>query len=282
MSMNPASPSYWLCAEDGFRPVDSVPLTDRGFRYGMAVFETLRVRAGKPLFLEAHLASLHEACRRASFPDLDEEFDQARHFLTRGFGGAANGVARIHVTAGDGAPGEPVTQSRVFIGFETRLEPADEVYRQGWRLTISDNAYHPALGGRKTHNYWSNVEALTRARLRGCDEALLFDAYDRLVSGCMGNVFIVSEEGRLLTPGHEVGARKGIIRAWVMARREVSDNLILPDTLHRAREVFLTNSWIGIMPAASLGRRLMFAERAVSTALREELQTFYDQAARQG
>ena len=40
----------WTLVEGSFREGACVPLTDRGFRYGMSVFETLAVRHGKILF----------------------------------------------------------------------------------------------------------------------------------------------------------------------------------------------------------------------------------------
>jgi hypothetical protein len=39
-------------------PCENLPLGDRGFRYGMSVFETIAVREGKPLILEEHLEPL--------------------------------------------------------------------------------------------------------------------------------------------------------------------------------------------------------------------------------
>ncbi len=43
--------SVWESAE-------SLPLADRGFRYGMSVFASLTVESGRPLLLEAHLERL--------------------------------------------------------------------------------------------------------------------------------------------------------------------------------------------------------------------------------
>ena len=53
----------WTFVKGTFREGAAIPLTDREFRYGMSVFETLAVRHGKILFLEQHLAALHADLR---------------------------------------------------------------------------------------------------------------------------------------------------------------------------------------------------------------------------
>ncbi|HEY5814476.1 MAG TPA: hypothetical protein VIT23_17705, partial [Terrimicrobiaceae bacterium] len=58
----------WTLIDGAFREGAAVPVTDRGFRYGMSVFETLAIRGGKILFLREHLAALDAACAAAGFP----------------------------------------------------------------------------------------------------------------------------------------------------------------------------------------------------------------------
>ena len=48
-------------------PCDALPLTDRGFRYGMSVFESIRVWKNAPLFFAGHAARLQRACERCGF-----------------------------------------------------------------------------------------------------------------------------------------------------------------------------------------------------------------------
>jgi len=72
MSLNAA----WIWKDGAFAACDSVPLSDRGFRYGMSVFESLPVRNGKPFFLPQHYERLQFACKKADFgaqlPPLEE------------------------------------------------------------------------------------------------------------------------------------------------------------------------------------------------------------------
>ena len=58
----------WHWTGNQYEPCDSVPITDRGFRYGMSVFESVRVSRGEPEFFEQHIARLLSACAEREFP----------------------------------------------------------------------------------------------------------------------------------------------------------------------------------------------------------------------
>ena len=238
----------WRWAGAAFEPCDSLPLTDRGFRYGMAVFESLRVAGGEAEFFEKHLARLVQACAEREFA-LDESALRAAPALFHS--AARDGFARLYVTAGDGPPTAPAAQPRVFVFIEDRAAPdADDA----WALTLHDESYHAPFGGLKTANYWFNTDALAQARRRGFDEALLFNDRAELVSACCANVFLRHGD-RLATPARSSGARAGVIREWVIARRKVEERRLRREDVTSADEIFLTNSWLGVQPVATLEGR---------------------------
>ena len=252
-------PGAWQWTGNAFMPCAALPLTDRGFRYGMAVFESLRVTVGVGEFFEQHLARLAQACGEREFA-LDESVLSAVATLFQD--AACNGFARIYVTAGDGPLIAPAAHARLFVFVEDRAAPdADDA----WELTFHDETYHAPFGGLKTANYWFNADALGRARRRGCDEALLFNDRAELVSACCANVFLLHGD-RLSTPARASGARAGVVREWVMARRKVEERRLRREDVTRADEIFLTNSWVGVQPAATLEGRPL-GPRAVGPKL---------------
>src|SRR5260370_40073956 len=95
----PPSIAAWQWDGAAFLPCDSLPIADRGFRYGMALFESVRILHSVPLFLEEHLQRLREACGQREFA-LDERALQALgpHFRQQ----RQDGLARLYVTGGDG------------------------------------------------------------------------------------------------------------------------------------------------------------------------------------
>lgn len=234
----------WSWRSPAFVPCDVMPVSDRGFRYGMSVFESLRVVNGRALFAAEHAVLLEHACADRGFPWDRASFDAAIETLQ---GNGTDGFARIYVTAGDGGVADPVLAPRIFLMLEQRNRPVLRSYH----VALPDGSNQPVFGGLKTANYWGNVDALQRAFSHGMHEALLFNEFGELISACMGNVFIVSG-GELLTPRSECGARKGVIREWVMRQRSVKETSIFVKDVRYADEIFITNSWIGVMPVASI------------------------------
>ena len=251
----------WQWTGSAFEPCESVPLTDRGFRYGMSVFESLRVVAGEPEFFEKHLARLITACGEREFGIEESALRAAEPFLEK----CGDGFARIYVTAGDGAPTAAVTQPRIFLFIEPRAFPAEDSFE----LTFHDEPYRAPFGGLKTANYWFNTHALAQARAKKFDEALLFNDLAELVSACMANVFLVHDR-RISTPSRSSGARAGVIREWVIARRKVEERRLRREDVIVADEIFLTNSWLGVMPVATLEGRPL-GPRSVGPKLAAEL-----------
>ena len=253
----------WRWTGAAFEPCDSLPLTDRGFRYGMAVFESLRVVRGEAEFFEKHLARLVQACAEREFA-ADEAALRAAPALFHS--ATPDGFARIYVTAGDGPPTAPAPQPRVFVFIEDRAAPDPD---DAWALTFHEESYHPPFGGLKTANYWFNTDALAQARRRGFDESLLFNDRAELVSACCANVFLLHGD-RLSTPARASGARAGVIREWVIARRKVEDRRLRREDVTSADEIFLTNSWLGVQAVATLEGRPL-GPRKVGPKLAAEL-----------
>ena len=236
----------WQWTGSAFAPCESVPLTDRGFRYGMSVFESLRVVAGEAEFFEKHVARLITACGEREFAVAESALRAAEQVLTK----SGDGFARIYVTAGDGAPTAPASAPRVFLFNEPRALPTEDSFE----ITFHDEPYRAPFGGLKTANYWFNTNALALTRARKFDEALLFNDLAELVSACMANVFLV-HDGRIATPARSSGARAGVIREWVIARRKVEERRLRREDVISADEIFLTNSWLGVLPVATLEGR---------------------------
>ena len=230
----------------------------------MSVFESLPVRNGVPYFLAGHYERLRQACLRsgleAGLPGF-EAFDA----LLRGI--EFDGYVRIYVTAGEGNIFDDTGQGSVLVFVEPR-DFAQASKSDGYRLARHREPHSPIFSGLKTANYWVNLLALQAALKQECDEALLFNTSGELISASMANVFVV-QEGKIRTPAARCGARAGVVREWVMGRREVEECGLTGNDLVAAAEIFLTNSWIGVMPVASYDKRIL-ESRDVALELRVE------------
>ncbi|MEY3480715.1 MAG: hypothetical protein RIQ71_1490 [Verrucomicrobiota bacterium] len=225
----------WQLEGENWVAAGSLPLTDRGLRYGMSVFETIGLRDGQPLFFEKHAHLLATSAKELlgagvelAIPPLDP---------------GDRGMLRLYVTAGDGGPGAPVKEPRIFALYEALSGdlPAFETAR------MHPGHVTPFAHGAKTGNYWAQCAAQNLARAEGFDHALISDDEGRLLSAAMGNVFFV-KDGHLCTPSLSLAVRPGVLRAWVMEQEHVREVELPANRLGEAEEVFLTNSRLGVMP----------------------------------
>ena len=231
----------WKQNGSAWETVESVPLADRGFRYGMSVFETIALVGGRTLFLDAHLERLHRAAGDCGLdlpplPDFD-------------FSSLWTGLLRFYVTAGPGGTCDP------FLGNVYAL--FDQV-EAGWdlsalRVMSCAAPYLPRPGGWKSGNYWQNIEAISLAKRAACDEALLFNPAGMLV-GAMANVFL-QIDGTWVTPALETGSRDGVVRSWVLSHFGVDEGIFESRDVARCSAAFLTNSRIGIRSVRELDGR---------------------------
>lgn len=237
----------WFWNGSAFVRRKHIPVSDRGFRYGMSVFETIKVWDGKPQFLDRHLSRLRSACAERDFPWNESALEAVESLLSKK---KHKGVARIYATAGDGGPASPVGESRLYVIFEEREEEKETSYE----VIIHDDYYQPPFRGLKTANYWFNADALAYARSRKADEALLFNDLGELVSACMANVFLVRDD-QVFTPSRASGCRGGVIRDWVIRRRNTIEKRLRREDILKADEIFITNSWLGVMPVSTVEGR---------------------------
>jgi len=213
----------------------------------MSVFETLRISEGTPGFLEPHLDRLRAAAFLCGFMPPEGALSALPALLNRVRG---TGVARVYLTAGDGAPAAPAEQCRVVVLFEAR----DPTQPGTYALRSCPTPHLPPFGGLKTANYWANAEALRQARLLGADEALLFLPDGRLTGACMANAFVKTAAG-WVTPSLECGARNGVVRAWTLKHLSVREAPVTREMLEVASSMFLSNSWIGLVQIHTLDAR---------------------------
>jgi len=237
----------WLWNNEEFAPAEGLPFTDRGVRFGMSVFETVRVVSGRAQFWTEHTNRLKKAVVLSGLQLVVEALNKAEECLQKE---NLNGVARVYVTAGDGGPEAAVTQSRIALLIEER----ERALPDGYAVTVSEQIHLPLFGGLKTANYWKHADSLREARALGADEALLCGTSGLVISACMANVFVHTPRG-WHTPSLAAGARDGVVRNWVLERMRVKEDDLHATVLDEVDAGFLTSSWLGVMPIHFLAGR---------------------------
>lgn len=258
----------WIWHQDSFKPGDALPIADRGVRHGLSLFETLAVRNGRTRFVDEHLALLAASAQTQAWPVPAGFLAATAALLAEP--GFDHGSARIYLTAGPGAAGDPAGPCGGFA----LLEPgAPSQPPPALQLTWASAPLLSAVPGLKTGNYWFHHAARLHAQQAGFDDALIVNVLDELVCSAMANVFVVIE-GSVATPPLASGARPGVIRDWVLQNAGAVEKTIRREDLARASELFLTNSLVGIRPARSIGS-IMLPETGIASNLAEKYEAIF-------
>ncbi len=263
----------WLWVDDGLRPADMAHLSarDRGFLLGDGLFETILVRAGRPVRLERHLGRLRAGARvlQLSLPWSDEALGAAIQAVIRANRlGDTQASARLSVSRG-------VARARGLL-FDAERTPTlvidiqpfagypAAVYERGLRALTSTGGCNERLATApyKTLSNLEHVLARHEAAAKGCDEALITNSRGFYVGASAANLFLVCK-GCVVTPSVEDGAVAGTVRAYLL--EEVLPALGLSATLHAptreelmaADEVFLTNALLSLAPVVRVDDNLV-------------------------
>ena len=276
-----------------------ISVFDRGFLYGDGVFETVRIHAGRPVWLDRHLARLARSCRQIRLPLPEKPWpaifqkvidknrvDHAAIRLTLSRGTLfPSPLSAFSEKEGESrGEGDEAPTIVLFPRPLPHVTPAQR--RQGVKLTIAtirrpSPLSHPAQA--KTLNYLNNVLAKQEAAERDAFEGLMLTTGGHLAECSMSNVFFIKD--RILhTPSLACGVLPGITREVVL---EVAPTLGLqpregryrPESLYEADECFLTSSGVGILPVDTIDGR-PFPKRTAHSWVKT-LQTRYNRLLRE-
>ena len=243
--------------DGAFKPsaAASVPLDSDGLAFGFGFFETLRVQAGRPVLLQAHLQRFERAWReffQAPPPDLTWG-DVIAQLVQKN--GLSNAIAVVKLIAAAGKPsgGRP---SQVLFASAKPYSPRPVLStRPGLSLQVYPHRRHTHLAGHKTLNYMYYKLAGDWAKQSGADEALILNADHSVSETNSANVCCVfGDTACFPTSGHALpGTMAAEVRRllphWGFA---VEDRRLAVEELLAADQVFLTNSLMGAVPALSL------------------------------
>ncbi len=249
------SPQAWI---DG-QPNDCLPVDDRGLAYGDGLFETLRVREGRPCLWARHRARLLHGCRVLGLPvPAAERLDaEAREHAAR----LGEGVLRLILTRGSGGrgyrPPQPTHPRRIWTA-----HPLPE-WPSAWQeagielgLCRTRLSEQPLLAGLK--HLCRLEQVMARGELpEDCAEGLMLDRSGRVIEGTMSNLF-VRLDGRWWTPALDRCGVAGTVRGLLLAQGmpDGSPVAVHPaltlDALFAAEALLVTNSVIGAWPVRRL------------------------------
>lgn len=257
---------------------DSNILTqNRGFLFGDAVFETVKIVNSKVLYLEDHYFRLMASMRvvRMEIPMnfTMEYFEEQLLSLTDKLAISAAARARITVFRNDGGYYLPLDRSVSFLVHATALETALYTFdKKGYEVDLFKDFYitKQLLSSIKSTNRILNVTASIYADENGLDNCLLLNDSKNVVEAIQGNIFMVMG-GKLITPPVSEGCLNGVMRKQILGLAktisgiEVVEDVISPFDLQKAEELFITNVIKGVQPITK------YRKKTFTTSVAEQL-----------
>ena len=257
---------------------------NRGFLFGDAVFETVKIVESKILFLEDHYFRLMSSMRvvRMEIPmDFTMEYLEEQILaLAIAKNSALSARARITVYRNDGGYYLPKDST---VSFLINVESIDNTMypiSQGeYVVDLYTDFYvtKQLLSSIKSTNKIINVTASIFASENGLDNCLLLNDSKNVIEALQGNIFML-KGNTLITPPVSEGCLNGVMRRQVLAlarkieNLEVVEEVISPFDLQKSDELFITNVIKGIQPVTKY-RKKEFTTN-LSTILVQKLNEF--------
>lgn len=234
---------------------DVLPVSDRGLAYGDGVWETIVIRNHQLKQLEKHLQRLQKGLCALAINNLD--LDAVTQALSELETKHQNVIVKLIVTRGDAKRGytyDTETPCRWILSTHDMPEYPDSYVDKGISLFQCETrlALNPRLAGFKHLNRLEQV--LARAEFSTeFQEGLVLDYNNHVIEGTMSNVFVITQNDRIITPDLSACGIAGVARSCIIEHcRDLGQvvevkSLTLEDINH-AKGLFLSNSVIKIWP----------------------------------
>lgn len=249
----------FVCINGDIEPEKSwLSIQNRSFKYGDGIYETMRARGTRILFLNEHYQHLCESMKAMnmdieSLPTIQEIENAVSRLLYRNKFLVASSLRFTVFRSGAGGLNPEYNKVEYCIEASPIEKGKFELNTKGLSVGIyNDNPIYPSvISSLKTTSAILRVMAANYAYKNNLNDSLLINHKGNLVEATSSNLFIYKNK-ILYTPPLSDGCVNGVMRNTVieLAREsgiEVVDNQSLaPHDIENATELFLTNATNGI------------------------------------
>ena len=248
---------------------------NRGFLFGDAVFETLKIVDNRVLFLEDHYFRLMSSMRilRMEIPmTFTMEFLEEQ-ILELVQANAFEDSARVRLTVFRNSGGFylPETNDVSYLIQSTTLDSKEYVLNTNrYEVDLFKDFYitKQLLSSIKSTNKAVQITGSIFAKENDLQNCILLNDSKNAIETLNGNLFML-KDGKLITPPVSEGCLNGIMRKQVLTIAktmdvEVVEEIISPFDLQKADELFVTNVITGVQPITKYRKKDFTATFAAS------------------
>jgi len=249
---------------------------NRAFKFGDALFETIKVEDLQVAFLEDHYFRLMASMRmlRMNIPmSFTMDFFESELLKTVKQNNLEN--ARLRMTVFRTGQGNYLPESNN-VDFIVEASKLVIDLKKSYSVDVFKDyfVYSGLLSTIKTTNRITNVLANIYASENGLDNCILLNESKHVVEAINGNIFLI--KGNLIkTPSIKEGCVKGIIRKKIIeilsknSNYSIEETKISPFEIQKADEVFITNAIVGIQSVTNYRKNIF--KNTIAEELRVEL-----------
>lgn len=231
-----------------------VSAMDRGFLFGDAVYEVLRVYHGKPWLAEEHFRRLERSLHSIRIAGINVERLRQRMQETIAAGPFQEAIVYIQITRGAAPRSHPFPVGATpleLLYVQEFQDPYTEARRTGASAITQPDIRWERCDIKST-NLLANVMAMQAAKEAGCQEALLCLPDGTLTEGTHTSFFGVLH-GAILTAPATNAILPGITRGLLMRLAQRAGITLKEHVLTRAdlpvvSELFLTGTTSEVLP----------------------------------
>lgn len=247
-----------ICFNGKILPADEPALlvSNRGYRYGDGLFETMKISNGRIILQDYHFERLFSglSLMRFEIPGLftKEKISQEILQLCKKNGAEELARVRLSVFRGNGGLYDDDKALQYVIESWSLNESANKLNENGLVIDIFPDAEKSCdkFSNLKSANFLPYSMAAQYAKENRLNDCLVLNNSGGIADSTIANLFII-KDGVLLTPGLEEGCVNGVMRRHLLIKLkeagiEVNENAITTGEIRNADEIFLTNAISGI------------------------------------
>lgn len=256
-----------VCVNGTFHSPDEPVLlaANRGYRYGDALFETMKITRGHILLEPYHfnrlLAGLELLKYKIPRTITKEKINQEILALCRKNSCTELGRIRLSVYRGNGGLYDDPGLAGYLIESWPLEESMNRLNENGLQIGIFPDGRKScdAFAGLKSASFQVYNMAALYAKTQKWNDCLVLNTSGRVADSTIANIFLV-KNGKISTPSLAEGCVAGVMREYLLGvlreeGQDIAEIPVSPEDILDADEIFLTNAIRGIRWVARVGEK---------------------------
>lgn len=231
-------------------------VNNRAFKYGDALFETIRIVDGKLLFLDDHFMRLKKGMDFLQFKNCEISFESiAEQMVSLITKNNVKKGGRLRITLFRDAEGfyTPINEKCGYV-IEAKPIEVNQYSLNDKGLTVDIYNLHrrstSKLSNIKTTNDIPQILAGLYSLENNLDDCVILNKHSRIVETTNSNIFLY-KKNNIYTPSLDEGCMDGVMRKQILKIAEqqkinIFEGMLNANVLLQTDEVFLTNVVKGV------------------------------------